>query len=206
MRWLLVLVLVVAGCNPPKDGPGIQIVDAGADDNAAPDAATDARPIDGSAIDVIPISGSCTASTTYTGAITQDAGTEVDSVYWLGRMDPTSMPDFLQLTLYSGYGAFANGITEGTVQLTGEELGYATCGACIFLFTDLHAVGQSLEVTDYYMPTGGTIELTSVTGTFQGTITNLTLQHMIISGQDLVPANDGCTVSMPTVTMNAVIP
>jgi len=184
------------------------------DSDEKPDRVLCAGCVDGGRIDAAPVV--CTASTSYTGVVagsnTQFAGSDGStagsdfSTYWLGRMDPTSMPDFLQLTLYAGYGAYSSGtITEGMVQLTGDELAYGTCGACVFLFTDLHSVGSDVEVTDYYMPTGGTVNLTSVTGTLEGTITNLALQHMVISGQDLVPANDGCNATIPSITLNAMI-
>lgn len=162
----------------------------------------------------------CTAAPTYgdvlAGSNTQFAGSDgipgmtmgsdSYSVYWLGRMDPTAMPDFIQLTLYEGYGAFSTGLTPKTVQLTGDEAAYATCGACLFMFTDLHqGAGSGVEITDYYMPTAGTLTLTSVADQFEGTISGLMLQHMVISGNDLVPANDGCVASVPTLTMNAAI-
>jgi hypothetical protein len=206
-RWW-VFVVFVAACGEPKDGRGVR---------STPDAAADADPgVDVATVDAVPALDAavaadgpmvtCTAAPTYPSAPADEtAGAGPGEVYWLGRLDPTSMPDLLQLTLYEGYGVFAGGITPATVQIAGDELGFATCGACFFLFTDLHMVGADLEITDYYMPTSGTVDITSVTGRFQATITNLTLQHMVISGNDLVPANDGCEVTIPSLTMDALI-
>lgn len=167
------------------------------------------KPDAAKAIDAAPVV--CTASTSYSSPAGSDQFAGEDgsgsdySVYWLGKMDATTMPDFLQLTLYAGYGAFSSGtITPMTIQLTGEELAYETCGACIFLFTDLHRVGSDVEVTDYYMPTGGTVQLTNVSGSVEGMITNLQLQHMVISGQELLPANDGCNSTISSISMNAM--
>ncbi len=161
----------------------------------------------------------CTAGSSYTGVImgsnTQIAGSDgivgmttgsdAYQVFWLGRMDPTAMPDWLQLTLYEGYGPYVGGIVPATVDLAGENSSFSTCTTCLFLFTDLHAAGSSVEITDYYMPTAGTVKLTSVSGTFEGTLTNVMLQHMVVSGNDLVPANDGCVASIPSATMNVAI-
>jgi hypothetical protein len=184
------------------------------------------RPDSGGTVDTAPVV--CTAAANYTGAVagsnTQFAGSDgsingtgSDSfeVYYLGRMDPSSMPDLLQVTLYAGVGPFAAGINPANISLTGDELSFATCSACIFLFTDFHAVGSSYEIVDYYTPTAGMLNITNVeytmnntdgsAGSWMATFTGLKLQHMVPAGNDLVPANDGCTVDIPTMSMNAVI-
>jgi len=162
-------------------------------------------------IDAAPVV--CTAAASYTGVVagsnTQFAGSNGSGsdlqVYWAGRMDPTAMPDFIEIDLYNGVGPFSAGITPQTISLTGDEANYATCGACVLMFTDLHTVGSDVEITDFYFPTAGTLMLTSTTDDFMGTVTGLQMQHMIVSGNMLVPANDGCVTSVPSMTMNAVI-
>lgn len=174
------------------------------------------RPDAAKAIDAAPVV--CTAAPSYAGVVsgsnTQFAGSNgvpmatgsnAYSIYWAGRMDPTAMPDFIEVDLYEGVGPFSSGITPQTISLTGDEAAYATCGACVLMFTDLHSAGSSVEITDYYMPTAGSLMLQDVTGTFMGTITGLQMQHMLVSGNMLVPANDGCVASIPTMTMNAMI-
>jgi len=182
------------------------------------------RPDAASNIDAAPVV--CTAAATYTGAVAgsntqfggsagipgMTTGSDSYQVYYLARMDPSSMPDLLQVTLYEGVGPFSGGINPATVQLTGDELAYATCSTCIFLFTDFHAVGSSYEITDYYTPTAGTVQITEVTttnnnmpGEWSGMLTGLKLQHMVPAGNDLVPANDGCTVDIASMSMQAVI-
>ncbi len=169
------------------------------------------RPDAAAAIDAAPVV--CTAAATYTGVVSgsntqfagsANAGSDLQ-VYWAGRMDPTAMPDFIEIDLFNGVGPFSAGITPQTISLTGDEADFATCGACVRMFTDLHKVGSNTEITDIYMPTAGTLQLTSTTDNFTGTVTGLQLQHMLISGQMLVPANDGCMGSVASMTMNAVI-
>jgi hypothetical protein len=181
--------------------------DGGGKISVRPDSKMDATPV------------VCTAGSSYSGVIqgsnTQIAGSDgtpgmtsgsdAYQVFWLGRMDPTAMPDWIQLTLYEGYGPYTGGIIPGTVNLAGENSAFSTCSTCMFLFTDLHAAGSGVEITDYYMPTAGTLNITDVSDTFVGTMTNVTLQHMVISGNDLVPANDGCTATIASASMNVAM-
>ena len=167
----------------------------------------DAAPL----IDAAPVV--CTASPTYGnvlgGSNDEFAGSngsgDMVSVFWGGRMNAASKPDFIQITLRTGLGPFSGGIVPATIQLTGEETMVETCSACVLMFTDLYNSGGMLAVTDYYLPTAGTVMLTSTSGNFQGTVTGLQLQHVIMAGDTLAPANDGCVASVPTITMDAVI-
>lgn len=176
------------------------------------------RPDAAKMVDAAPVV--CTASTSYTGVTTgsnaqfagQDGSGMDMQVYWFGRMAPTPpatspMPDILQVTLYNGYGPFSGGITPQTIQLTGAEADPAMCSACVIMFTDLYTAGSDVEYTDLYFTKSGTLTLTSTSppDNFQGTISNLVMDHVVISGQNLVSANDGCGASFPSVTMNAPI-
>jgi hypothetical protein len=156
----------------------------------------------------------CTADSMYAtpGSANQFAGEEGTTngsdyrVFW-GGIYGMGKPDLLQLTLRNGFGAFSGGaITPATIQLEGAELDFSMCGACMLLFTDLYRDQQGMiQITDYYLPSQGTVTLTSTTDTIEGTIANLMLEHYVVSGQELVPANDGCMVSVPSITMNAMI-
>ncbi len=169
------------------------------------------RPDAAKLIDAAPVV--CTAAPTYgnvlAGSNSQFAGSDGSGdmlqVFWGGRVDPTAKPDFIQVSLYTGVPPFDAGITPATVSLTGDQAAYATCGACVFMFTDLYSANNMINITDIYMPTAGTLMLTDVDGRFEGSISGLMLQHMIMAGNELVPANDGCVASVPTLTMSAVI-
>lgn len=163
----------------------------------------------------------CTASATYgdvlagsdgmplagAGSAGMPGGTGMAaySVSWAGRMDPDAPPDLIELILKEGKNPYGTAIEPGTVQLTGEQTDWATCGACALIITDVTPMGDSVVYTDIYLATGGTLNLTSVSDTIQGSITNATFTHVVASGTTLVKANDGCNVSMPMVTINSTI-
>lgn len=175
------------------------------------------RPDAARTVDAAPVE--CTASSTYTavaaGSDSQFAGSDGElgatgsnayQVYWAGIMDATNSPDFLQLSLVNGRGAFSGGIVPANVTLADEELDPSTCGACILLFTNLFRNSSNqVDFTDLYLVTGGSVSVSSVEGQFTGTMNNVTLTHYVESGQSLVPANDGCDVTIPSLSMNAVI-
>jgi hypothetical protein len=160
---------------------GAPPADAGAPaDGAGPG---DGAPADGGA--------ACVAAATY-----GDLGTRTDPVEADDLAAPTIVwatyalnadPDTLKVDLYAGVGVFANAITAGTYQLTGDELAYSTCGACVHL-TAAGAGG----VTQDYMATGGTLTITAVAPTLQATLTNVTFEHVTIAGSESTPVGDGC--------------
>ena len=112
--------------------------------------------------------------------------------------DLNSNPDNLDIEIYAGYGVFQNGVKLGKYTLAGNELDYATCGLCVLVF----AGGQ-----DPYMATGGTVELTSVQGTFSGTLTNVTFTHVSIDPNtfESTPLGDGCNTSIPSLSISAPV-
>lgn len=169
------------------------------------------RPDAAALIDAAPVV--CTGSGTYAdvpaGSNKQFAGSDgsdaMYQVFWGGFVNSAQKPDLVQVSLLTGRAPFDAGPVPVTVSLTGDQAKYDTCGACVFMFTDLYQTANGVQITDMYMPTAGTLMLTSTAGTFTGTITGLMLQHMVMSGDALVPANDGCTASVPMVTMNAML-
>ena len=124
-------------------------------------------------------------------------GETVPALYYTGApLNQDAMPDILWVDLWDGYGAFENGFpTAGTtIQLTGDEAGADTCGACVSVWAD--ATQQSRE--DYFA-TGGTLQLTSVSQTsVAGMLTNVTFAHVNIDEQSLAttPHPDGCTSAL----------
>ena len=154
----------------------------------------------------------CTGSASYGSALAQAAGSagmmggsgsDAYQLFWLGRMDANTLPDIIQMSLFDGDGPFASGITPQTIQLTGNQVDPTMCDACIIMFTDYDFDNDTYG--DLYFATGGTIDLTSTTDMLQGTITNLTMTHIVQSGQTIVPANDGCDSTFSTITMDAMI-
>ncbi len=106
------------------------------------------------------------------------------------------------MELVAGLGVFADGLVPGTYTLSGDELSYETCGACILLFAN--AEDDNAQI---YMATGGTLKLDSVQGQLTGSVSNLTFQHVTIDEKSLVttPVNDGCVSAITSASFDAVI-
>lgn len=157
-----------------------------------------------------PPASNCTVSPSYSTtfdmnnafAETNGAGTEQELVGG-GFLNMDAMPDALQIELYAGLGPFQNGITSQSITLAGDELDYATCAACVRVFTDLTEDSSGGE----YFATGGTLNLTSVENTLKFTLTNVTLQHVTITSGtwETTPVGDGCTTTLTDVTFSAPI-
>ena len=92
---------------------------------------------------------------------------------WLGALNADQ--DTLVIQLYQGFGGFGSGdVRTGTFPLTGADGVYSTCGACVFMATN---VGSN-SFADYYFATAGSLTLTSVTGTLSGSLSGVTLTHV----------------------------
>ncbi len=164
----------------------------------------------GMTVDSPPVSVDCKASSAY-GTVTpttQDAYSgefDGDPNLWIFldlNTDPT--PDILLVDLYSGYGAFENGFpTAGaSIQLTGDEVHPASCGACVSIQVDYTENGPA---DDYYLADGGTLNLTSATPTsLAGNLSNVTFKHMNIDDSGLAtPHPDGCTATLTSLAFSA---
>jgi hypothetical protein len=137
------------------------------------------------------------AETAGSGSSGSNAHTEV----WGGRLNMDMTPDFVQVELYAGFAAFAGtDITAKAIPLTGDELNYKTCGACVRIFAD---VANQMAGAQYFA-TGGMLELTSVQGSLKGTLTNVTLEKVTIA-QDYTstPVGDGCNTKIVAAQMDA---
>jgi hypothetical protein len=139
------------------------------------------------------------AQTSGSGASGSNAHTEI----WGAALDPGMTPDVLQVELYAGFAAFSGtDIMPKTIQLSGEELNYKSCGACVRIFADATMDSSAAQ----YFATGGTVTLSSVQGTFMGTLSNVTLTKVTVADDfTSTPVGDGCTTTITSATMNAML-
>jgi hypothetical protein len=182
------VIPVALACGGDDGGGGIKVIDASVKMDAPP--MPDAADI-------------CTATTDYAsvafaGSNSQQANSmgsgSNQAIQYVGRLNNDPMPDILDIELYAGYTVFQTGISPKTVQLTGPETNYKDCGACVLILTDLHQMGSGVAETDVYFASGGTLNITSTTGNFQGTLTNVTFRKVDI-GSDGTTTNKGSCAS-----------
>lgn len=131
--------------------------------------------------------------------------TAPDNFYLFADLNQDQMPDILLVDLWKGYGAFQNGFPTSamTVQLTGEESSYETCGACITVQTDYTMSGAT---GDPYIATAGTLNLTSANATsIAGSLSNVTFTHVTVDQMSGVtmPHADGCSGTLTSVSFQA---
>jgi len=186
--------------SPPDamvDG-SMMMPDAATPDAATPDATTPDAPVDAG-------TSSCTIATTlgtvtppgqFAEQTTQSAS--VPSYTYAGLLNQDANFDAIQFELWDGFGVFAAGIVPGTYQITGAELDYASCGACIFAFGDV----TSTSITQAYFATGGTMTLTQVGPNMIGTLSNMTFGSLDNTTGD----PDGlCTSSLTSFAFSVAI-
>ena len=180
-------------CGGDDDGGGIKIPDAGGQMDAPQ---TDCF-VDSS---YAPTFGTDTESAEESGS--GATGPDAHSITWGGLLAMQPL-DAVQLELYAGIGAFDGAdISAKTIELTGDELNYKTCSVCVRIFAD--ATQQSAAAQ--YFATGGTVTLSSVSGTLKGTLSNVTLTKVTVADDfTSTPVNDGCNTTITTATMNAPI-
>lgn len=167
--------------------------------------------IDGNNADSAPVN--CKVNQSY-GAVTpttQEAHSAMDDQggtnYWVFLdINADAMPDIMLVDLYPGFGAFADGIpaTGATVQLTGEDASFETCGACVSIQPDYTDNGPA---DDQYIAVGGTLNLTSATATsLAGNLSNVTFQHVNVDQSSLAttPHPDGCMATLDSVAFSAM--
>jgi hypothetical protein len=145
------------------------------------------------------------------GALTGDvflASDATPSEYFVydAALDTNTTPNLFEIEFYAGSGVFTSGIAPGTYTISDKELNYATCGLCVKLLGKVDLT--TFNVDQIYMATGGTVTLTSVTGTLTGSFTNLTFEHVDIDSTTFVstPLNDGCSSQTASGTFTAPIP
>jgi hypothetical protein len=153
----------------------------------------------------------CKASASYgtPTPMTQEAHSGMDSQgnanLWIFLdLNADTTPDIMLVDLYAGYGAFQGGIPAAgtTVQLTGDEVSPASCGACVSIQVDYTEQGPA---DDIYLADGGTLTLTSATTTsLAGNLSNVTFKHMNVDDQgNATPHPDNCTATLASVAFSA---
>lgn len=123
-----------------------------------------------------------------------------------------STNDFLSVSLWDGFGAFADtGYAEGTYpqtfEIEGPEANYLDCGVCVVFEQAVTEDGQGNQVAaKTYIATSGTVEVTSVAGNFTATVTGATLAEAAVGqGEDGAPIDGGCSTATSSVTFDVAI-
>jgi hypothetical protein len=163
----------------------------------------------------------CTAAESYAGLLTGSAAPQrgtnypaagsgsdasVHRIVGTARLSPEVPPDVLFMDLYANYGVFAGGdIKTGTFYLNGDETSYSSCGACVLIAAD---VTQN-AITDWYMASGGQVDITAVSGTnITGSLKDVTFRR-VKTGTDGGPTDDAtgdcANVKIPTGDFNIML-
>lgn len=179
MRWLALAALCACHGSSAKHD-----VDAPAGDvDAAVDAAAACE---------IPANLGTVTGIAKVDALWATDGNNVTNLYEVDNV-LTSDPvyDVISLEVYK-LGAFAAGYPTTfpvTVPLTGAELDFATCGACVRGFGDVTGAAWKGE----YFATSGSVTLTALSKTrIAGKLVNVTLVHVRQGTPHTRPLNDGC--------------
>lgn len=140
----------------------------------------------------------CSAASSYSSAFagpTAHAETAMSSIQATASQGMT----VLDILLADGLGAFSGGTVQpGTYVLAGDELQFATCGVCVRLLVDDR---------DWYMATGGTVTIMSVSPRLTLSLTDVTFEHVTIDVMSAVstPVGDGCTSAVQATDLDAVV-
>ena len=133
----------------------------------------------------------------------RDLDTNPESAYYNGSMNMDF--DDLTIELYKGYGAFAETeIVPTSVQLTGEEADYFTCGACVLIYANWDRDAEEAEMV--YLAIGGTLTISQVSPNLQGTLLNASFVHVDIDDEGAsMPSPDACASSIASASFDAVV-
>jgi hypothetical protein len=153
-------------------------------------------------------SAPCEVATSYgkvavSGTVEVGDGTNAPDLSLYGTLPSADATgDILSLDLWSGMGAMAGGVVPGTYTIAGADTDFTTCGLCVYLRGN---VGSNLPGS-LQMATGGTVTITSVSGTLQATVANATFKHVTVSASGQVDAPDGCATTLTQATFNGTVP
>lgn len=172
------------------------------------DATVDAPPCQAMASYGTPSLGSEGANSYGSGS----SGSNAHALLYGGKLNNNALFDLLDVELFAGTGAFAaTDITTGSFNLATEDADYSTCGACVLIFTQYNASAPmgTDPVGQYYLATGGTLNLTGVGSgsgpgqTLQGTLSNATFDHVTIDPNSFVSTKvaDGCATAITSATL-----
>jgi len=156
---------------------------------ACSDSSSDAPPIDAPPVTPDAPAAQCLVPASY-GDLGAKSGTTAQGPTTLTIVLDAGPPrDSFFLKLNTGKGVFAGGLANGTYPITGDEADFNACGLCVNIIADIVA-GQG--PSKFYFATAGSVTLTN-TQPPTGTLTNVTLQEVTVSG---APVNSGCTTSI----------
>lgn len=125
----------------------------------------------------------------------------------LGTAANGTKPDLIAIELWDGYGAFMDGdATTGTFTIEGDETAVATCGICIYIYTDATlADGVIVDSEKDYIATGGSLMVDSITGNFTGSASDLTFTEIDQTDENGAALPGGCTTAVPSATFDVAI-
>jgi hypothetical protein len=187
-RTFVIASVLLVACGGSDDHPDAMII----------------QPVDAAIDAPLP----CLAQPTY-GAVTpanqeafRDADTTPDIIFYKSALNLDVKVDDLWIELWKGSGAYETGeIVAGAVALTGPEVNYATCGACVLIDVD---VDPDTGREGTLLATGGTLNLTSVSPNIKGTLSNVTLTQVLIDDEtsESTPAGNDCNATVTSIAFD----
>jgi hypothetical protein len=127
-----------------------------------------------------------------------------------GALDSGTPGDVLYIDLYQDYGAFTGSdIHTGQFTISGDETTYSTCGVCVTIGAPVASDGT---VDDWYMATGGIVNLTTITGNLKGSLQNVNFRRVVTKPDNGLPGDTpepgpagDCTSHISTASFDAPI-
>jgi hypothetical protein len=180
-------------------------VDAGHPDAGHPDAGQD---VDAGTMET------CLLNTTEfgdLGALDVQVASPLGGFVLTAPITSNSPPDKFELGLFSNTSIFPEpvGLKTGTFDLgTASETQYHTCGACVRILANLRIEDPQDPVADqFYMVTGGTLELTSVPpGRITGSVKDLTFQRVIMNSGYVSTPVGNCKSAIGSASFDVAVP
>jgi hypothetical protein len=182
------------GSDPGDDDPA----DPGDDDPTDPGGGGD-DPVDPGVCLAEASVGAFTEPEAYLGAQEEMPTLQVRSFYaQVGTGDP---PDFIEITLVDGAGAFAAGTAQpGSYDLATEAMA-EECGVCVALLIDLDVTSDAdVEPAQSLYAVSGSVTVTSVDGNLTGSLENVVFQRYDETAEDFDAA---CQSTLATGTFDA---
>jgi len=110
-------------------------------------------------------------------------------------------PDILEVALFDGSGAFTGGVARtGTFTISGVETSPEECGICVSLYGDVDP--ETGDPSQVLIAQSGSVEITSITGTFQGSLSNVSFKSLDLMTDAVT---DDCEASLSSASLNAPI-
>lgn len=177
------LVSVLAACGD-DGGSGVRIDARIIGDDAPP---PDARPC------LAPQLGALTPMDEYAE---RDADTNPEYIYYDAAINADPQYDYISLELYKGYGAFTDGeIEPQTIQLTGDEAAFESCGACVLIHAD-YDEDQETALGGTYLAVGGALDITGVSPNLRGTLINAQFAQITIDDEGVSTPTGACATEV----------